>query len=84
MNDCTCLEGLMRKSDSQAPFTLSEGQNLLGYLDYGCNQTTDCKDSLSSPISTQLPSQSSMKTALVSWILLNVGMFVVLYHEFPI
>lgn len=74
----------MRKSETQAPFTFSEAKSLLKYLDYSYNQTTDCIDSSSSPTGAQLPSQSSMKTALVSWVLLNVGMFVVLYHEFPV
>jgi len=57
------MDGLRRKSDTQAPFTLSESKEILGYLGYNYEQIPAPPSQL----------QTSEKTVLVSWILSNVA-----------
>lgn len=71
--DCYCHpEGLEWKSDSRIPFSLEECRELLDFLEK-LNKEDQYLD-MSSPAAHPL-SQSSARTAFVSWILLHVGMF---------
>jgi len=67
------MEGLRRRSESRAPFSLEESQKLLKWLNKRDGENADFV--MLSP-SGNLLTQSSARTLIVSWILFNVA-----YHS---
>jgi hypothetical protein len=65
-----CIEGLRRRSESRAPFSLEESRKLLKWLE---TSDEDSANFVVLPPSGRHLSQSSAKSLVISYIMLNVG-----------